>query len=404
MYRLILVFVLFFSFCLNLDAQQITAANSDCRNAIKITDTVWGPVNAPAGSGEKMEIYGPANSPYFFKQEHHTVWYYFDVPYTGSLDFDIIPEDIGDDYDFILFRVSDTGFCSHPMKYKPVRSCISRNDSTIGSKTGLSATAVGNHYPQGKRPSYCQELEVKKGERYYLVLDNVYENGKGHSIHFHYKSETIKPVPNKATVNFSVRDEQTKELINADIEIYQLKNKLPFVLIKKFSNTMNFSLPLDYGEQYSYRISSEGYLSIDQSFAIPDTQRTLYINALLKPLHKGDTLIFENIYFYGNEAVMLPESFPVIENIYNTLHSNPGMTIEIRGNVNAPLSRYEPGANMQLSEDRAKAVYNALVQKGISPKRMTYKGYANYNMLYPYAWKEEEMKMNRRVDVLIVTM
>ena len=39
----------------------------------------------------------------------------------------------------------------------------------------------------GVGPSYVKYIAVKKGEAYYLLVDNVYDHGKGHTIRFHYQ-------------------------------------------------------------------------------------------------------------------------------------------------------------------------------------------------------------------------
>jgi outer membrane protein OmpA-like peptidoglycan-associated protein len=54
------------------------------------------------------------------------------------------------------------------------------------------------------------------------------------------------------------------------------------------------------------------------------------------------------------------------------MQKHPNMRIELGGHTD---NVGRPEANQKLSEQRAKAVYDYLVKKGISADRLTYKGY-----------------------------
>ena len=107
--KFIIVFLFQLFAGLQLFAQAKTVIkpeNADCSKAIEIKDTIFGPTNAPAGFGSVMEITGDKNSLYAFEKEHNTCWYYFRAKNDCSLELDIIPEKINDDYDFILYKYS----------------------------------------------------------------------------------------------------------------------------------------------------------------------------------------------------------------------------------------------------------------------------------------------------------
>lgn len=58
------------------------------------------------------------------------------------------------------------------------------------------------------------------------------------------------------------------------------------------------------------------------------------------------------------------------------------------------------GDNLKLSEDRARAVFDYLADKGIHQKRMSFKGWGESNPLADNE-TEEGRKINRRVEVVI---
>ena len=88
----------------------------------------------------------------------------------------------------MLFKFTDANFCDGiaARKIKPVRACISRNDKSIKSKTGLNKNSESEYAKIGPGLSYGSELMVHKGEMYFLVLDNVYQNGQGFTLNLHW--------------------------------------------------------------------------------------------------------------------------------------------------------------------------------------------------------------------------
>jgi outer membrane protein OmpA-like peptidoglycan-associated protein len=56
-----------------------------------------------------------------------------------------------------------------------------------------------------------------------------------------------------------------------------------------------------------------------------------------------------------------------------------------------------------LSVQRAKFVYDFLVDKGIKKSRMSYKGFGASNKLYPLERTERERTLNRRVEIRVIS-
>ena len=76
------------------------------------------------------------------------------------------------------------------------------------------------------------------------------------------------------------------------------------------------------------------------------------------------------------------------------------MRIEIGGHTD---SKGSDSYNLRLSENRAKAVYDYLILKGISEKRLQYKGYGK-NKPIDTNDTEEGRANNRRVEFQILSM
>jgi outer membrane protein OmpA-like peptidoglycan-associated protein len=79
---------------------------------------------------------------------------------------------------------------------------------------------------------------------------------------------------------------------------------------------------------------------------------------------------------------------------YNTLVNNPDIEVEISGHTD---SRGSNQKNQVLSEQRANAVKDWLVSKGINPNRITTIGYGEDKPIAPND-SEENMRKNRRIE------
>lgn len=170
--------------------EKILKENADCTSPILVKDTIIFSPHTPKGVGNDLEIHdNPENDLMYFENEHNTIWYKFSAWETAQLTFDIIPVDPNDDYDFMLYKWSGGDFRSNVMnkKIKPIRTCISRNDKKLKGRTGLLLDeSLPPYVHSGVGTSYVKYFNVQKGETYYLLVDNVYNNGNGHTIRFHY--------------------------------------------------------------------------------------------------------------------------------------------------------------------------------------------------------------------------
>jgi len=422
--KFIIVFLFQLFAGLQLFAQAKTVIkpeNADCSKAIEIKDTIFGPTNAPAGFGSVMEITGDKNSLYAFEKEHNTCWYYFRAKNDCSLELDIIPEKINDDYDFILYKYSGKTFCQDVADKKtlPIRTCISRNDKKNKSKTGLSKEATEEFIHSGPGASYSKYISVKKGEIYYLCVDNVYPNGGGHTIILHYSdckklllTNKTKPAGNKkdnnsvikdSPVKITVTDKETHLAIKAHIIICK-QNQAAFDTVRTFDSVSVCDTKLSYGV-FSLKAMANNYFDNISEIKTCSCGSEIILKVELSRIKVGQNVSFENILFFGNTATFLQGSLPVLEGIAHTMKRNPGLKIEIQGHVNCPNGwsdcKNKNEFNMQLSMSRAKAVYDYLDEEGIDTDRMTYKGFGATRMIYPDARSEEKMAKNRRVEIVV---
>lgn len=215
---------IFMTIGLNLLAQDElldVTGHADCKDMLSIDiRPIVGPTNAPLGYGELLEFSAnPKESVYFIEKEHHTVWYTFETKTTADFKFELEPLDPKNDYDFALYEYTDEGFCEGVKNKEilPIRSNFARNNPEIDSRTGLRYSAQEELVSAGINPAYSKPLPTKAGKKYVLLVDNVYENGKGHILHFDY----VKPLH----FDGLVRDIKTKEPLIATLTLINTISK-----------------------------------------------------------------------------------------------------------------------------------------------------------------------------------
>ena len=113
----------------------------------------------------------------------------------------------------------------------------------------------------------------------------------------------------------------------------------------------------------------------------------------------GAAFVLHNIFFDYDKAVLLQQSYKELQNLLAILNDNPTIRIEIQGHTDGQGSvEY----NIRLSENRAKAVVDYLIHKGIDPKRLQYRGFGKSKPIATNA-TEEGRARNRRVEFVVLS-
>jgi OmpA-OmpF porin, OOP family len=110
-------------------------------------------------------------------------------------------------------------------------------------------------------------------------------------------------------------------------------------------------------------------------------------------LEVGEIVRLDNILFETGKSELLPGSHVELNRLADLLKENPTMEIRISGHTD---NKGKPEKNLQLSEQRARAVYDYLVGKNVK-NRVEYKGYGSSKPIAPND-TDEGRKLNRRVE------
>ena len=108
------------------------------------------------------------------------------------------------------------------------------------------------------------------------------------------------------------------------------------------------------------------------------------------------TLKMNNIFFDFDKATLRPESYHELNRWVDVFKKNPELKAEIHGHT---CWIGTEAYNQSLSERRATAVVNYLVEQGVAASRLTRKGFGETS---PIASNETQAgrEQNRRVEVL----
>lgn len=111
------------------------------------------------------------------------------------------------------------------------------------------------------------------------------------------------------------------------------------------------------------------------------------------------------IYFDLDKYNIRSEAALDLEKILDVLEHNPNMKLDIRSHTD---SRQTFKYNELLSERRADATLKWLVKNGISPDRLSSKGYGETQLINKCAdgvkCSEEEHQLNRRSEFIIMAL
>lgn len=393
---ILLLFISIYSFS---QTKKLDTVFCDCNQAKVISinsKTIYGKTIAPKGYGEIKEI-SPAKqkTTFAFEKEHNSSWYKLIINLSGELTMHVIPTKADDDYDFMLFKSAKNNFCDSLQKHKinPIRACISRDKEELNGKTGLNYKSTNEFVKHGVGPAYCKSLQVKKGEVYYLVLDNVYEKGDGHTIEF----EIAQPVLFKGTVT----DENNKP-IKTDIALTNQKGDTVLIEKTEDDGSYDFIAPLTKNQSYNLNFYNDSSFSFTKSISLADTIQLKSLKTVLPKLKKGNKYSIGSINFVGGSVQYLPRAIPSMNNLAKLLKKNKTLKIKIIGHSNGRDMMDEQGI-IAFTKGRANTIRNYLAIQGIDEKRIEIDGKGDHEMLFklPKA-SESEQEQNRRVEILVL--
>tara|TARA_B100000902_G_scaffold399561_1_gene471021 strand:- start:10217 stop:12142 length:1926 start_codon:yes stop_codon:yes gene_type:complete len=142
-----------------------------------------------------------------------------------------------------------------------------------------------------------------------------------------------------------------------------------------------------------YAFNSHYISHTDERFSSPAK-----LDVEIDKLEKGKTFEINNIYFETNSFEINKVSEVILFEFSDYLIKNPNLEIEISGHTDNIGSRED---NLILSTNRAKSVYEFLINNGVDARRLSYVGYGEDMPIYDNNTVEGRSK-NRRTECTII--
>lgn len=236
------------------------------------------------------------------------------------------------------------------------------------------------------------------GKYGYFSSNNIKNESLG-GMDFYYFSLYNEAKPEEVIlVKGNLKSEDTTKPIKATVQIKSLESKrVTFIPVDEDGDYVASILK---NEDYLLTIKGEDIVYQSTYVAAKDsiTAPVIKLEMEVQPIEVGMHYRLHNIYFAFNSADILSSSQKVLDEFIVFLNDHPTMTISIEGHTdNVGSDEF----NLILSENRAKAVYNYLVNNGIDANRLQYKGFGE---TAPIATNETEegRAMNRRTEFVIL--
>ena len=236
------------------------------------------------------------------------------------------------------------------------------------------------------------------------------DGGKGFDDIYKF-TETKKLICEQSLVGV-IKDQESGELLT-DIKISLLDENFTVIQESTTDSLGQYRFEVVCGKTYHVRVEKDDYETTEKKITIPNKTNVSRLDyefeKRIKPIGVGTdlakTLNIPIIYFDLDKSFIRKDAAYELEKIIVVMTDFPKLIIDIRSHTD---SRQTEKYNNALSERRAKSTRNWLVKRGISPNRLTAKGYGESQLVNHCAdgvtCSEAEHQENRRSEFVIVSM
>ena len=206
------------------------------------------------------------------------------------------------------------------------------------------------------------------------------------------------------TLSGKVVDENGKPLA-ATLRYEDLTSRLILGEIKTNPNDGSYFMILQPGKNYGYFAFKEGYIHDAKNLDLrkesgkesKNFTKDFKLYSTNNQNSKGKTFLINNLFFDTGKWDLRPESYPELDRWIEVLKSSmSGSKFEIAGHTD---DVGNDAANKTLSQNRANAVLDYLVSKGISKSNFTAVGYGKTKPIATNS-TEDGRQANRRVEII----
>ncbi len=175
-----------------------------------------------------------------------------------------------------------------------------------------------------------------------------------------------------------VFDVTDRNPVPGKFQLIDLKTGKEVIISEADKTTGEFMVSLPVNQEYALNVSYPGYTFFSRNFNMTDPigHKAIHMDVPMVPITNQQPTLLANVFFDLGKATLRTESYIELNKLNDFLKNNLTLKIEISGHTD---TRGDEKDNLKLSNDRAKAVYEYIIAKGIDAKRLSFKGYGESN-------------------------
>jgi outer membrane protein OmpA-like peptidoglycan-associated protein len=203
-----------------------------------------------------------------------------------------------------------------------------------------------------------------------------------------------------ALVSVKVLNEEL-EGISVHIEVIDSDTKEQF-LKQETDNNGDTEISLNPNQSYIVFFTAPDYLYRSVNVVIPDSAgyRKTLKDVVMEKMAVGKRTILQNVTFDLYQKILIDESLPDFDRVVKLMTDMPKLRVEIGGHTdNFGSLTY----SLKVSEERAQAVVDMLISRGIDKSRLEFKGYGS-SLPIATNFTEEGRLLNNRVEFKVLQL
>ncbi len=229
------------------------------------------------------------------------------------------------------------------------------------------------------------------------------KGGHGGDDIYAFTMDYVEPEKAPLSVTLKVKEKASLEPI-PQATFFLLNGKTNEVTILE-SNPFGIGItPVDPSTPYQVKAMKEGYLVDCMSFYVGEEEVPEVRDLLLPAFVLNEVFEVKNIYYDFDKAYIRPDAEVELMNVVDVLRENP-INVELGSHTDC---RGNDAYNEALSQRRADSAVAWIVKRGISPDRITARGYGEYQLTNRCSngvpCSKEEHQANRRTEIKITSV
>ncbi|MGB3585676.1 MAG: OmpA family protein [Tunicatimonas sp.] len=215
------------------------------------------------------------------------------------------------------------------------------------------------------------------------------------------KNNALQPVQ----LLLKVEDGSNQQALEAQVSLKGSDENEALTPQKVAKGIYRFDIQNNQTVEYALAVEKPGYIYKSVKVSIPpmaNKPQEFRKKITLDPVAQVTTnyrMVLNFVYFDFNSAQLEDRSQAELNRLKNFLDENPGVRVEIAGHTdNIGPTTY----NKTLSQKRAQAIVNYLVEQGIAVERLTAQGYGESDPIASNDDETEGRELNRRVEMRVL--